>query len=300
MSAKAGLSVKTFFLGDSSPSYSISWDLVGMPSLFYKDDVLDEASIAGADIIFSKWWRFDSPPLVRFNWKDPDSQRFGESEWTASICSALLTFYDIFKPKWIGNPVPNLGRNTRLFLLQKAAAMGFSVPDSVIDTKVNGLDPTGSWVAKPISEDERVAEGRYFFTSQIGREMLPTISGRRSECPSFIQRGIQCRSEIRAYFINGEILSFELKGPESGWEDIRSILDEVSVSPTRLEEDCRQRISDLMQEIKMSYCALDFLVDHWGDCHLVDITPDASWGGYEKTSVLAVTQGMLKEICAAK
>jgi hypothetical protein len=248
--------------------------------------------------VFYRRWKMCIGPIVRSTLPDPEEARFAEKEWNALLISALRILEQL-NPNvpWI-NPVgvDQMGRD-KLFLLNQASRVGMTAPEWVASNVFTAPVP-GPLVAKAINVDQHIDDKRNFSTSAVEPEFVGLNLGRRSPCPSLLQRRIAAEHELRVFYVNGELVSLKLQTSEPV-SDIRyakpgSLKCRLTDCPASLAP----RIHKFCDSLSLRYAALDLLAEA-GTYHLVDVTPNACWSGFELTNGAGMSEDIADALLAS-
>lgn len=276
-----GHTCKTLSFGDKSDLYQVHWDLKKNPVITYRSVIFNYELFNQCKIVFSKWWRMDTPYLIDYLNENFDYKKFSESEWESTFKSILHYFYNIFKKKWVGDPLNILNSNLKLSFLKEAINIGFQVPDTIISNDIKEIDDKKKWITKAINKNLIISKNEYFYTVSIDNNFIKQYLYQKNlETPCLIQNEINKFFEIRIFYFDSNNISIIL---QSNNISIDSRLDSgLQIQLYKIKSHLKKSIIKLMNKIGIKYATLDFVCVTMDQLFLVDITPEGSWSYYEQ------------------
>lgn len=245
--------------------------------LWYADGVLRgkirhaaDAAWLDLDQVGAVWMR--KPGDYAFRSADLPAQElaFARLETEHALFSLLYTL-DCY---WMSHPVALRGAQWKGEQLQRAARMGFRVPDSLITNVPDEVrhfraDVAGDMVFKSMSSPmlaaERVAPDQRTIgrlpTSIVDQAMMDNVEA-VAEMPCHFQQYIPKQYELRVTVIGERVFAAKLHSQD----DARTAIDSRDMSaPIRYEaatlpEALRQRCVDFVRSYNLAYGALDLIV----------------------------------------
>jgi hypothetical protein len=278
--AESGIAVIRLRLGLLEEQWDVAFDLSHC-QLRQGDALLcDESFRRSALAVYRRWKMTPTPPVLSALESDVDRE-FAEREWGSYLSNVLLYLEHLSgSPPWANRPTANM--ENKQWMLSVAASMGIAVPATLVGTRLaRSTLPPGELVAKALSANEHLNDGRHFPTTHLDAGQVKQLVYSRSPCPSLVQSRVDTAHELRVIVILKQTIALQIQAGGSE-ADIRLLdpgqLDvEVVDCPPRLAAQLI-RLSDALG---FNMCVYDILVDHRDRWHLVDVTPNGSWWFYE-------------------
>lgn len=274
---KESINVKEILLNLPDQNINISHSTNSLVLLQNETQITEDDFFSSKFIIFFRW-KMKNQPFVKSTLKKISDKRFAEREWTSLLLGILLYYEDLYPGLlWINRPSLFYNQSVKYWLLCRANKFDFAIPKFIASNKFQKITgDENTLITKSISSDEQIDSKRYFFTTKLNNDFISQYANRSSICPSFLQRYIKPKHELRIYYLLGFTLTLMLR-TNSLYSDIR----ELSKSDIEIEEvDCpkevKQSIDKFCESCGLSYCCFDFVYND-GQYFLLDITPNGSW-----------------------
>ncbi len=275
----AGIGIARLYLGLKDNGIDIRHDGTHL-SIRQQSYVLTDQDFANARGVLFFREKMQDLPLVTSSSDSSTDAQFSEKEWDSLIFSILIHYESTLSNLcWINPPSIYHRNRYKYALLLAAIRSGFVVPPFAVDTIFTPPCPLAV-VAKAISSDELVDAEHTYSTTLLSEEFVKENLGKRSNCPSFLQKFIRAEFELRIYFLLGQCRCIKLESSEP-YIDIGMVPKE---SLSIVSIDCPPKLIELINlfcaDCHLTYCCFDIL-QCGQDYFLVDVTPNGSWSFYE-------------------
>jgi len=233
----------------------------------------------------SVWYR--RPERLRLTSAAPSPEtEFTLDEWSAALEGF---FAHIPLERWMNHPAREAVASHKLHQLTQAAALGFTVPDTLVTQEPEELREfftrhDGRVIAKPMANGhiERKGNGSdtLIFTNRLRADDVRDCA-ELSGCPTLFQAEIRKRSDIRVTVVDGDVHAVELTACDpDGLQrcDIRrNHMDDVTHTLVALPPMLRDRVLALTRSYGLRYSAIDLAVDDHGSWVFFEINPNGQW-----------------------
>lgn len=99
-------------------------------------------------------------------------------------------------------------------------------------------------------------------------------------CPMIFQPYIKKEYELRIVYIDGEFFTGKINNHQN--TDWRLVQDDYFWSVDRLPEDIERQLTNMMQEMKLVFGAIDMIKGKDGNYHFLEVNPQGEWGMLQK------------------
>jgi len=213
----------------------------------------------------------------------------GEEIFTLNeITNCLEGLYKILKNAfWISTVFAIREAESKIYQLQVAQELGFTIPPSIITTnsKIAAEFVTEfKCIIKPIKTGfiEDNGNEKIIFTTLFHDE---SNLERIKTCPTYFQKFINKTSDIRVTVIGNKvfaakILSQEYNETKIDWrkaETIKLKYEKIDLPPYLLDLCIK-----LTKKLNLNFGAIDFVKDEKGDFIFLEINPNGQWAWIEK------------------
>jgi glutathione synthase/RimK-type ligase-like ATP-grasp enzyme len=222
-------------------------------------------------------FRYPSGPLAGQEKAHADAE-------TDHILLGLLYALDCY---WMSHPAALRGALWKVEQMQRAARMGFSVPNSLIANRRAGVDAfrgsaadgivfkslsSASLAAGEVAPEERVSSG--VPTTRITgahEDILDSVA----EMPCFFQHHVAKRHEVRATVIGDRLFAARIHSQDdprtaTDWRDMSA---EIRYEAERLPALIERRCLDFVHSYGLTFGALDLIVTPAGDYVFLENNP---------------------------
>lgn len=190
----------------------------------------------------------------------------------------------------------------KLVQLRAATRAGLPVPRTVI-----GNDPDevralwqacrGAVVAKMLTAVTRSmgAPSAAVYTRSLTETDLDDLDG-LALAPMVFQERIDKRRELRVVYVAGRCFTASLAATDDDWRRTPA----GGASPWRIDAlpvDIAARFAAVMSELGLRFGAADFLEDHDGGYHFLEVNPAGEWGMLERDLELPIADAIAEELC---
>lgn len=212
-------------------------------------------------------------------------QNFVRSE----IAFLLEGIYKILrKAYWISDVQAIREAENKIYQLEVAKALGFSIPKSLIsnsyETSKEFYSQQEKCIVKPIKTgliDDPAGE-KLIFTSSLSN--FPEELKQIESCPHFFQNEIIKKADLRLTMVGdvpfcAMIHSQEDDDTKTDWRKGEMILKHSKhIMPDEIVKKCVA----LLKKLNLRFGAIDFILDNNSEYHFLEINPNGQWAWIEK------------------
>ncbi|MFI1831391.1 ATP-grasp ribosomal peptide maturase [Streptomyces sp. NPDC020412] len=187
---------------------------------------------------------------------------------------------------WVNHPHRNAVADCVPVALAEAARSGLTVPPTLITNDpaeardfVSAL-PRGRAAYKPLGNSapgSHQGQQHVLWTTPVTADH---ITADVAVTAHLFQAWIDKAYEVRLTAVDDRLFAGEIHaGSEASRTDFRRDYDALTYAPcAHVPETVRRGVSTLMNTFGLRYAAMDFLVDHRGSWHAVDLNPNGQYG----------------------
>ncbi|MEZ7128723.1 hypothetical protein ACBR40_25620 [Nonomuraea sp. AD125B] len=207
--------------------------------------------------------------------------------------------WSLLGARWLpGTRADELRAHNKVFHLARAAALGFTVPDTIYTNDPARLAPAyeaagGRLVAKQIAAERFRIDGEPHraYTTVVERRHLTSRHRLRHE-PVILQPYVDKAVELRVIVVGERALAAEIDVSASAtarddWRHYDN--DRVRYGPHELPEDVARRCARLVADVGLTYAALDLIVTPGGEYVFLELNSNGAWGFVELWAGLPVS-----------
>jgi hypothetical protein len=191
-------------------------------------------------------------------------------------------------------------RKDKIFHLEYAKEIGFSIPDFIYSNKTDDLNSllqspgktiTKS-IAKPVKDKDYLA---FLGTTIVPTDLFSKVNVKNLDYPLFLQKYIESEYEMRITVVGKQIFACKLENEDKSVTDIRIAEDAKNVkhSVIDLPESIKILIFKFMEKIDIDYGCFDFLYSN-GKYIFLEVNPMGQYMWIEEKSGLNITEGILE------
>lgn len=187
---------------------------------------------------------------------------------------------------WLNNPFANRDASNKLYQLSVARRVGFEVPETVVTNNPITLrqfaNQKNSVVYKPLHISHIDRPGRtplVFLTRIFEKNNIEELAHRVCVTPCLFQEYIAKEYEIRVTVLGNQVFSTALYSQEfdETRHDWRRNPVQVRHVATKLPADVEQKCLALVQELKLTFGAIDLIFSMDGKFVFLEINPNGQW-----------------------
>ena len=234
------------------------------------------------------WNRRPGKPKAGTAVTDPTHRAF--VELVGERCMTGL--WEILDCRWLpARPAQDVRARNKLLQLALAARLGFLLPDTLVTNRPEDFlafrGRTGaSMVSKSLAPLDVKRDGADHVVSYTRPDSRRDVVGYRAirHAPVIFQAYVPKQVELRVTIVGRRIFAVEIASQESRAtrHDWRHIDDEsVRYSPHHLPEQVSARCLRLMDELGLTYGAVDLILTPQGDYVFLEINPNGQWAWIE-------------------
>ena len=226
------------------------------------------------------------PTAPRLPGSDSPAKCHAAYEWAEAIEGFLA---HIPRKRWINHPSANAGASHKLEQLSRAKQFGFCVPRTIVTqspktAKRFWKEFEGEVVVKPLAagyiEEVTKREDSLIYTNKIGVDEIRQAELIR-KCPTLFQEKIQKFSDVRAVYLDGEVIAVELVAQDvDGCQRLdirRNNMSDVRYRRCNIPAKMRRQIVALLKSYDLRFGAMDFAIDTQGNWVFFEVNPNGQW-----------------------
>ncbi|MEV7009122.1 MvdC/MvdD family ATP grasp protein [Streptosporangium sp. NPDC051022] len=252
------------------------------------------------------WRRRPNPPAPAANVAEPSHRR--HAVWQAEFL--LDGAWELTPARWLPSrrDVERRAHN-KIIHMARAAALGFSVPETVYTNDPFELVPAyeragGALIAKQIESGEFTLDGadHRTYTTVLTRRHL-TSRHRLGHEPVILQPYVPKAVELRVIVVGERVFAAEIDSQASrtARDDWRHYDDDrVRHAAHRLPGDLERRCADLVAALGLTYGAIDLILTPDGEYVFLEINPNGAWGFVEHRTGLPVSDAIADWLAEAE
>jgi glutathione synthase/RimK-type ligase-like ATP-grasp enzyme len=185
-------------------------------------------------------------------------------------------------------PANNALASRKLEQLSTARQLGLAVPDTVLTQDQDVLrrffqKHDGQVIVKPLGrayiERSKGENDSLIYTNSISEHDLNDLAD-LATCPTYFQKAIRKRSDVRITCVDGDTHAMELLAQDHGQQrcDIRrNNMSDVSYRSLSLPDDIALKVRQLTAHYCLRFAALDMAVDTEGMWYFFEVNPNGQW-----------------------
>ena len=251
--------------------------LSGMLRHLPTDDIIELSDVGAV------WARKPAPFSFLSDDLPSQEKAFAQAE-TEHLFFSLLYSLDCF---WMNHPKAVRGALWKGEQLQRAAAMGFRVPRSLITNSPEAVRQLQSAINGPMvikamssatlsAEDVKPEERHYdsLMTTLVSDEYLDAIDSVR-ELPCLFQAYVEKAYELRVTVIGEQVFAARIDSQQDTRTaiDYRNFSIDIPYSKASLPVEVLQRCRDFVQSYGLTYGALDLIMTPVGELFFLENNP---------------------------
>lgn len=193
------------------------------------------------------------------------------------------------KRYWLNNVYRIREAENKIFQLQNAKEIGFTIPASVISNipeVVKSIVDTyeNNCIIKPIKSGniDTTTSSNIIFTSKIEKNFFEERA-RIADFPVFIQENIHKRYDLRCIVIGEQVYCAQIESQANedskiDWRKGKSYLNHaVHELPLEVKEKC----IEMTRRLNLNYSAIDLILDKNGRYIFLECNPNGQWAWLE-------------------
>lgn len=269
--------------------YKITWSLGTVPLFCFKDHEYNLSNIKS--VYFRR-----APSIFPKSVNNFDTQFInGERR---DFFEGLYLF---LKAKWINPIFSTYMAEKKLYQLNTAKEIGFTVPETIISNNpqeiIEFCKKYGKCIIKPISHGLQVSkEGTFsIYTSEI-KDIDFLETDKLFEAPVMVQSKINNYRDIRATVVGRNIFSVEIEKENNSCVDWRVPEIKKAYRIHKLPDHIENLIYKLHTKLDLVYSAFDFIQTPSGDYIFLETNPAGEWVWLERELGLPISISIVNEL----
>ena len=206
-------------------------------------------------------------------------------EWSA----VLRSLWNALDGRWLNSPFSILRAEDKPRQLAEAAALGFTLPDTIIGNDFDRIAPwlgPGDAIGKPLRHAllERGPTGEVLFTSRLG-SLDEADRCAVAAAPVSYQREIRKDCDIRATVVGRRVFAAAIGSqvhPETEVDWRCGTRIDLEHDALTLPPEIEARCIALVEMLGLRYGAVDLIRDRDGQYWFLEINPNGQWAWIER------------------
>jgi ATP-GRASP peptide maturase of grasp-with-spasm system len=204
----------------------------------------------------------------------------------------------------------NRSSPNKLVVLEHARELGLRTPSFSISTSrqhAQGLlESDCTYISKAMSDglflfDTSDSKAGYFtYTEALEPRSLEGVGERIA--PSFFQRYVEKRFELRIFFLDRTFLTVAIfsQADDQTRVDYRKYNQEKPnrVIPFRIPEEIEHKLSLLNAKLGLNTGSIDMIVDNEGQFYFLEVNPCGQFGGHSESCNLSIERRIAERLLA--
>ncbi len=254
----------------------------------------ESSIINGCSEFTSVWYRRTRLPEVK-------AKNEGERIYLLNEMDIFMSnLFGIIKTKWLSNPVAVSTAENKFLQLTLAKKLGFNVPKTLVTTDkkalISFIKKNKNTVIKPIGRgriDYTDNTSKLIFTNIITERVITEIESFELT-PAIYQEYIEKEYELRVTVVGKDIFaaSVDSQSKEESLVDWRR--EKIKFEHYNLPEDLTRKCLSLLEMLKISYGAFDFVKGKNGLYYFLEVNPNGQWVWIEKDTGQLISESIIK------
>lgn len=236
------------------------------------------------------WWRRPQPFEIDDSIQPGADRNFAYGECHAAVSGLWLTL----EPFWINHPTKDEEAARKVYQLEVAKALGFTIPETCITSDPAAArafvagNGTGAVIYKAFSGTlEAWRETRILKANE-----LDLIDGVRY-APVIFQRYIPASADLRITVIGTRVFACAIDTRKTDYPvDFRMVMDQAEMRAFELPRALEQRLVDYVRRLGLVYGAIDMRLTPDGEYVFLEINPSGQWLFVEQRTGLPITEAL--------
>lgn len=202
--------------------------------------------------------------------------------------------------RWVNHPHANSAAAAKPLQLQIAAECGLDCPQTLVTNDVQAArefaEQVGPVVYKPMSGPPETGQPLGLYTTAVDSANIDDSVRRTAHL--FQQALTDKAYEVRLTVVAENLLfpaRIDAATPEAR-ADWRADYPALTFSPVEVPESVAVGVRELMRRLGLRFGALDFVVDHGGVHHFLEINPNGQWAFIEQRAGLPITAALADDL----
>lgn len=260
----------------------------------YEENDLVETQLSISDIDIAWYLRESGTESVE---EEPLEIRFAKEESRR----ALFSFLSVLDCAWV-NRKETISRisSNKLYQQRVALRCGLSVPKTLISNSPESVQAfsreKGGLLVKTLGQTKLDEADEFFlYSERFSCEELEKSATAIQACPLFAQHYVEKRYEYRVMVIGTEVLACRIASQASpmtktDWRHYD--FENVEHVRAELPSIVRKRLLQFMEEIGLTYGAIDLIETPEGNYVFLEVNPSGQWGWIEHYADLGIPQAV--------
>jgi glutathione synthase/RimK-type ligase-like ATP-grasp enzyme len=253
--------------------------------------------------------------LCRFAIESLDSiandalEYFSDSESLAVFLAPLRIINSSY---WINDPWIENRIDCKILQANYAQSIGLNIPEFIISTDYNEIikfhDVYKNVIIKPLTDkpialinnnfvgQEKINTDNFYapyteIFKPLNNEQLQLISN----TPTFLQRQIIKKSDIRSTVIDNKIFSAEMLYEKDMPIDFR-LQSNIKAKMINLHQDINNKIIKLVKKLGLRFASCDLILDENDDIYFIEANAQGNWLWTEHEAELPISEAIAKSL----
>ncbi|WP_406501820.1 ATP-grasp ribosomal peptide maturase [Streptomyces sp. NBC_01590] len=226
-------------------------------------------------------------------------ERFAAAQARAGLGGVLSAL----ECRWVNHPTFMARAEYKPVQLEAARASGLRIPATLITNRPQAVRDfaaavDGPLICKPVSSPVLIEDGQLktVYTQLLTAEDLADLRGIESTAHLF-QAWVGKSHEVRLTVVGQRMFAAEVHaGSEAAHVDWRSDYGSLTYTTTDVPDDVAAGMRLLMDRLRLSYGAADFIVDRAGRWWFLEVNPCGQWDWIQGATGLPIAAAIADEL----
>jgi glutathione synthase/RimK-type ligase-like ATP-grasp enzyme len=226
------------------------------------------------------------------NWIAADDRSFAATELRHYLDSFVMQH----SARWINSPAATFRAERKLFVLERARALGIRAPHTVATNDVESFRrrPAANWIVKPIYQGLHSSNGslRALYTQRLSdfREVTDDEIG---AVPCILQEEIIRGRDLRVTCVGPRTFGATVVADTIQQVDWRRPESNARFEPTKISDEISRWCHLLMEDLGLAYGAFDFIEDREGKSWFLEVNPAGEFAWLEVQLGLPIRDALI-------
>lgn len=242
----------------------------------------------------SVWFRRTKLPNLQIK---NDAEKF----YLLGEYDALLSnlYSQLNTKRWLSHPNNVYQAENKIFQLQAAQKIGFSIPDTIITNQHSVLKEfiakhNQNVIVKPLSQGRIKQHSgiKTIYTNKISIDIINNLDN-YSLTPSIYQEYIEKEYELRITVVNEKIFAAKVDSQKFDETKTDWRKQKIPFEKYPLPDPVSKKCITLLQKLNLSFGAIDMIKNHKGEYVFLEINPNGQWAWLDMEAGLNISDEII-------
>lgn len=205
--------------------------------------------------------------------------------------------------RWVNHPSAMSRAEYKPVQLAAARRVGLSIPATLItnspeEVRAFARDVPGPIICKPVASPVFIEanELKTVYTRRLTEHDLDDLRGIETTAHLFQAWAFKAH-EVRLTVVGERMFAAEVHATsQKAHDDWRSDYKSLKYAPTEVPRDIARKVRELMEDLSLSFAALDFVVSPSGMWTFLEANPCGQWDWIEDATGLPIAEAIADEL----